>query len=257
MMKYFAILLLVLFPLSVFARHAELFDSANIAYSEKKYEQAALKYEAIILSGYESYEIYYNLGNSYFKLKNLPKAILNYERALLLKPNDEDIKYNLELANANTIDKLEAIPPLFFIVWLNNLAQLTHSNKWALISIICFVVFLILFLVYLFTKKISIKKVSFWVGIITLIISLTSFSLSSRNRNLYLKNNAAIVLAPSVTAKSTPDDTGTDLFVVHEGTKVFVTDKLDIWVEIKLSDGNKGWIKELFIEKIVRDFIID
>jgi len=237
--------------LNSFSNYYAEIDSANQFYAKNKFEDAISGYKSIIDSGVESSAIYYNLGNAYFKTNNIPKAIVNYERALLLNPNDEDIKYNLELANTFIIDKIESIPPFFLKLWLNNFSMLMQSNNWAIISISGFIIFLIFSLIYLFTNKIVVKKLSFWFGIVIFIISISAFGFANRNKNLLTKNNTAIIMASSVTAKSTPDESGTDLFVVHEGTKVKVNDKIGNWVEIKLSDGNKGWILSQQLEQIV------
>ena len=247
-----SILLLLSINISIYSNDYIDIDSANQFYAENKFEDAILKYESIIDSGLESSEIYYNLGNAYFKTNNIAKAIVNYERALLLDPKDEDVQYNLELANTYIVDKIESIPPFFLKVWLNNFSLIMQSNNWAIISIASFILFLLLLLIYLFTKKIIIKKISFWFGIVILIISISAFGFSNRNKNILTKNNTAIIMAPSITAKSTPDNSGTDLFVVHEGTKVEVTDQIGEWVEIKLSDGNKGWIVAYQLEKVVQ-----
>ncbi len=244
------ILFFILSITNLFSNQYAKIDSANQYYAESKFEDAIISYESIIESGFEAPQIYFNLGNAYFKKNQIAKAILNYERALILNPKDEDIKYNLELANTYIVDKLDAIPPFFLKIWVNNFSTLIHSNIWATISIICFLLFLGLFLIYLFTNKVLVKKTTFWFGIIFLIISISSYGLSSRNKNLLTKNNTAIIMAPSVTAKSTPDISGTDLFVVHEGTKVEIIDQLGTWAEIKLSDGNKGWIHFNQAEKV-------
>lgn len=253
-MKYKSVIFIILiFCVNLAKANTEiknLLDSANVYYSGSKFEKAINNYELIIGQDYEAAEIYYNLGNSYYKIHNVAKSILNYERALLLSPKDEDIIFNLELANTHIVDKLEEIPPFFMQVWISNFAKIVHANTWASISVISFILFLLLFIVYLFTLKVVIKKVSFWIGVLLITISISTFWLSSKNIKLNTKHNTAIVIAPSLTAKSTPDYSGTDLFVVHEGLKVNVDDKVGDWVEIKLSDGNKGWVTMESIEEI-------
>ena len=183
-------------------------------------------------------------------MHNIGKAILNYEKAKLLDPKDEDIQFNLELANSLIVDKIDEIPVFPLKLWFNNLILIFSSNIWAILSIISFVIFLIALLIYLFAKTILLKKISFWIGALLLIVSISTCIFSYHNKKLLTKHEYAIVLSPSLTAKSTPDENGTDLFVIHEGLKVKVEDKLGEWCEIKLSDGNKGWVKTGNLENI-------
>ena len=227
-----------------------LFVKANQYYSNNEFELAIKKYEQIISNGYEAPELYFNLGNAYYKMHNIGKAILNYEKAKLLDPKDEDIQFNLELANSLIVDKIDEIPVFPLKLWFNNLILIFSSNIWAILSIISFVIFLIALLIYLFAKTILLKKISFWIGALLLIVSISTCIFSYHNKKLLTKHEYAIVLSPSLTAKSTPDENGTDLFVIHEGLKVKVEDKLGEWCEIKLSDGNKGWVKTERLENI-------
>ena len=217
---------------------------ANNLYAEGDYEAAISAYEEVVNSGYEAGDLYYNLANAYYKSHKITRAILNYERALLLSPNDEDIIYNLNMAKNYVVDKIDVIPNFFLTDWINNLIKKLPTNYWAVISIISFILFLILFSVYLYINKILLKKVSFWLGLIFLFLSLSSFVFSSKQRKMLAVHNSAIIMSPSVTVKSSPDDSGTGLFVIHEGTKVQVEDSVGRWREIKLSDGSKGWLKE-------------
>jgi len=228
-----------------------LIDSANNAYAEQNYEKAVGFYEKVLDKGLESPKLYYNLGNAYYKLHDMAPAILNYERAKQLAPNDEDIQYNLELAKKQITDKIEPIPEFFLLRWANNALNLFSSNTWALASLITFIAFLVLFSVYLFSGKLGVKKSSFWIGAIALIISIASFSFSYQQKQDIVNSGEAIVFDPKVTVKSSPSESGTELFVIHRGAKVhIVDDEIKGWYEVKLADGNKGWLKRKSVEPI-------
>ena len=228
-----------------------LVDSANNAYAEQNYEKAVGFYEKVLEKDLESAELYYNLGNAYYKLHDIASAILNYERARQLAPNDEDIQYNLELARKQITDKIEPIPEFFLLRWSKKALNLFSSNAWALMSLISFIAFLVLFSVYLYSGKLGVKKSSFWIAIIALIISIASFSFSYQQKQDLVNSREAIVFSQKVTVKSSPSESGTGLFVIHRGVKVYVVDnEIKGWYEVKLADGNKGWLKRETVEPI-------
>jgi tetratricopeptide (TPR) repeat protein len=237
--------------LSVFAFDADsLVLAGNRYYVSGDYQKAADTYQLVIDSGFVAPELYFNLGNAYFKMNNYALAILNYERALLLAPSNKDIRFNLELANAHVVDKIDIIPEFFLTRWLRNLIKITTSNTWAILSMSAFVLFLVLLITYFFSVKRLIRQISFYMFILSIIISAISFVFSARNIKMLEERQSAIIIAPSVTAKSSPNEYGTNLFILHEGTKVEVTDSVDRWNEIKISNGNKGWIQSSTFERI-------
>lgn len=227
-----------------------LFKSANNDFTEGKFQESINKYEKIIEQGYESSELYFNLGNAYYKQNVIAKAILNYERALQLDPNNQDVKYNLELTNRLVVDQIEVLPVFFLTSWIHGVKNIFSSDNWAIISIISFVIALIFIAIYLFTRSISMKKLSFWISFFVFIISVISFIFSYQQKQKIVANHTGIIMSPSVTVKSSPDASGTDLFVIHEGTKVWIEDRIADWNEIKLSDGSKGWLKSEDFEVI-------
>ena len=227
-----------------------LVEAGNKHYVSNDFMKAAQNWQTVIDSGYAAPELYYNLGNSYYKMNNYARAILNYERALLLAPNNKDIKFNLKLANAHVVDKIDNIPDFFLKRWIHNLTKIFTSNNWAIISIAAFMLFLVLFIMYLFSSKLWIKQFTFYFFIISFIISVTAFIFSSRRKKMIVERNSAIIMAPSVTVKSSPNEYGTNLFVLHEGTKVVTVDSVGVWNEIKISNGNKGWVKNSTFERI-------
>jgi tetratricopeptide (TPR) repeat protein len=227
-----------------------LFEQANDLYKKANYDSAISIYESIEKSGFESAELYFNLGNSYYKKKQIASAILNYERAKLLSPNDEEINFNLQLAQTLIVDKINILPEFFVKRWWRNFSEIYSSDSWAWMSIGLFIITLICILIYLFSNRIVLKKVSFIFGIIFIFFSIIAFSHSCRLKSVNESKKSAIVMTATITIKSSPDDTGTDLFVLHEGTKVWVIDEVGEWIRIKIADGNNGWLKKEDIERI-------
>ena len=225
-------------------------DSAKNYYSKGQFGKAAKIYESVLKQGVEAPELYFNLGNAYYKSKQYTLAILNFERAKLLSPNDEDIDFNLQLSQRFVVDKFEEIPVVFYVKWYKNFVELYSSDSWAIFSIVSFISFLGLALLFLFTYNITIKKLSFAVGILMLLVAIFTFSFSSTQKIKLDNRDYAIVFSPSVTVKSSPDLKGTDIFVLHEGTKIKVIDNLGDWIEIKIANGNVGWLLRSDIVKI-------
>ena len=204
-----------------------------------------------LLQGGESAELYYNLGNSYYKTDNLAKAILNYERALLLQPGNPDIRANIEIARAKTIDKVTPIPEIFFVSWFNSLTACLAIDSWAWVGISFFILMLACACFFFLTKRVALKKVSFGVGILSLCITLMANLFASSQKDTLLHRDEAIIMQPSVTVRSTPSESGTELFILHEGHKVKIKDNvMQDWKEIAIEDGKIGWIPTAAIEII-------
>ena len=217
----------------------------NAYYLEEEYEKAVQSYESVLDSGYASSELYFNLGNAYYKSHNITMALVNYERALILDPHDGEIQYNLSIAREFVVDRIEVLPELFLRTWFRDFVKTLDSDLWAIISLTSFVMALILLLLYVFSLRINLRKLSFWMAVFLLVISLTGLVFSAEHRRMVTKHKQAIILTPSVTIKSSPDEqSGTDLFQLHEGTRVTIDDELGDWREVILTDGNRGWLKE-------------
>lgn len=248
--------LILLFQLVFYISNAgqisidSIFNAGNQAYIEKKYNDAVTNYETLIKRGFRSAELFYNTGNAYFKTGEYAKAILFYERATLIDPGNSDIEFNLTKARTYVIDKIEIIPDFFVVTWFKSSVLRLSPNIWAIISITIFVVFMLLSLLYLLAAKAGIKRVSFYSGIIALIISVTTLFFSFKTKHYLEKSKSAIVMSPTVTVKSSPDIESADTFIIHEGTKVYILRSLNSWSEIKLSDGKQGWLESKTIEKI-------
>ncbi len=223
----------------------DILKTGNEQYLNGEYEGAATTYQSIIDSGYASAELYYNLGNAYYKSHNITMALVNYERAHILKPKDEDILNNLEVAREFVVDRIEVLPEFFLRRAYVGFVKTLDADIWALVSLATFVSSLVFLLVYFFSKKISIRKLGFWTGILFLFLSLSTLMFADQQHRLTTRHNQALIRTPSVAIKSSPDDkSGTDLFLLHEGTKITVDDQLGEWREVVLSDGNRGWLKE-------------
>ncbi len=227
-----------------------LLVEANKVYNEGSFEQAAELYEKVIENGYESAEVYYNLGNAFFKQNKIAAAILNYEKAKKLEPNDENINFNLKIANSRIVDKIETVPELFYMQWWNTLIHALTVDQWGMLSAATFILLLFMILVFLLSRIVWLKKLSFWFGVLFLLASISTYALANQKFNSFKKDYEAIVFTPTVTVKSSPTESSIDLFVIHEGTKVELTDNVGEWYEIIIANGSVGWVRATDIEKI-------
>ncbi len=253
-MKGLIVILLVL-PFNLWAVQENLspknlFEIGNKHYIEGNYDEAIKHYEAIIAKGKVSPELYFNLGNAYFKTKNIPYAILNYERAYLLNPGDEDIRFNLELARTYAIDKIDALPEFFLLKLIKSLIIIFSSNTWAFIAISSFFMTLLLLTLFMFSGSYYVKKRSFLLSILLSITFIASLSFSIIQKNRVANSNYAIITTSAVSAKSSPSETSSDLFILHAGTKVETLRQVGNWYEVRIPDGNKGWLPKKSFEKI-------
>lgn len=223
---------------------------ADSAYIKGDYASAISMYEDILNKGVSDV-IYYNLGNSYYKSGNIARAILNYERAYLLNPGDADIRFNLNMARSKTIDKSYDENEFFLVTWFSSIQNLLGTDGWARAAIVFFVIFLIMIGLYVIGQKLLIRKIGFIGMIISLILVVVANIFAFNHKQSQLEQKSAIVMAPSVTVKSTPDVSGTDLFILHEGHKVTIKDAtMKAWCEIQLEDGSIGWLPVDVIEVI-------
>ena len=244
------VLLLIVSLTSVMTSFAVTKVEADSAYARGEYQQAIKDYEALLKQG-ASADLYYNLGNAYYRTENITRAVLNYERALLLSPGDRDIRFNLQIAQSKTIDKIVPESEMFFFTWYRTLVNLMSVDGWARTSLVSLALVIILLLVYLFSDRIWLRKIGFFGGIALLVLFVMSNVFAWQQKQNLLFRKGAIVIVPSVTVKSTPANNGTDLFVLHEGTKVMITDSsMKDWKEIRIADGKEGWIESKQLEEI-------
>ena len=223
---------------------------ANDLYAKKQYDKALPIYVALTKTGYASSTLLYNTGCAYFKTNDFVRAILFFERAQLLDPNNDDIKFNLDVARTRQVDKLDSIPDFFLTNWMKYVAGIATSNVWSIFGIVLFMGALLLLYFFFFARSVVFKRTYFSLALSLVLFSAVSLWFSSIQKDRITIRTSAIVLNPSVTAKSSPDDAGTDLFLIHEGLKVTVVEKVGGWIKIKLSNGSVGWLKQSDIEVI-------
>ncbi len=225
-------------------------EAGDSAYLCNDFQEAIQIYESLLKQG-EAAEIYYNLGNSYYKVDDIAHAILNYERALLLAPGNGDIRANLEIARSKTIDKVTPLPEVFFVSWFKALINCLSIDMWAKLGITFFLLCLICIGLFLVSKSVVRKKIGFIGSIVLLIFVVLSNVFAIQQKKALMERTQAIVLKPSVTVRSTPNETGTSLFILHEGHKVKIKDNtMREWKEIQLEDGKVGWLPASTIEII-------
>ncbi len=227
-----------------------LFKKANELYRGKQYDQSIALYDSILKENKTNYLVYYNLGNSHFKQGNIADAILNYERAKTLNPDDEDINYNLKIAYSNTVDKIEPIPLLFYQRWWQSFLNTLPTGIWSLLSVCLLWLTFATGIAYLFAKTVSFKRNAFLASINLLILSGICYYISMASHQLIYGNHGAIVMEASAYIKSSPDDKSTNLFMLHQGTKVEITEETQGWKKIKIANGNVGWVATEQVEKI-------
>lgn len=240
-------LLLMLLPLGSSA--AEKAD-ADSAYVKGNYQRAAAIYEEL-LEGGDSYQLYYNLGNCYYRMDDITHAIIAYERALMLSPGDADVRFNLQLARSKTVDKIVPESEMFFFTWYKALVNQSSVDGWARMALLTLALAIVLLLIYLFTEPVWLRKLGFFGGLLMLSATLLCNVFAWQQKQMLSERSGAIILESAVPVKSTPEPSGTDLFILHEGTKVEIVDgSMRGWSEIRVPDGKQGWVETSQIEII-------
>ena len=228
----------------------EAIKKADSAYNQGLYDSAIVLYNGVITAGMESPEIYYNLGNAHFKNSNLPKAILYFEKAKKIAPNDDDIQYNLNIANSMIVDKIERVPEMFYKHWWKYFYNMFNADTWTVLSLLIWTIFIIVLGFFILGKSRRSKKISFYLAALFLFASIASFGLASQKYYYTKENKEAIIFTPTITVKSSPTKGSVDLFVVHEGTKIKIVDKVDNWFKIRIQNGSVGWVPMEAMEMI-------
>ncbi len=224
--------------------------NADSAYARQQYQQAIKDYEELLHDGVSA-ELYYNLGNAYYRTDNITRAVLNYERALLLSLGDGDIRFNLQMARSKTIDKITPESEMFFVTWYHALVNIMSVDGWARTALVSFALAIVLALAYLFSARIWVRKVGFFGGLAFIAVFILANLFAYQQRQELVNRTGAIIISSAVPVKSTPSKSGTDLFILHEGTKVEITDgTMRGWKEIRVADGKEGWIETSKIEII-------
>ena len=248
-MKRFLLLLFIL-PTGFAAAQEATLKEAETAYSQEDYTRVIELYEDILAHYGASGDIYYNLGNAYYKAGMIAPAILNYERALLMNPGDKDIRFNLEIAKLGKVDRIEPLDEFFLTRWFRAVQNLFSVDTWASVGITGFILFIGCLILFFFSKWMRLKKTGFYAGIMLFFVVICSNLFAWNQKKAIIERRSAIIFAPTVTIKNSPDVSGTDLVVLHEGTKAFIKSTFGEWYEIELEDGNVGWIPQKDLEKI-------
>ena len=246
-MKRILFILLIIFTAFRINANNALQDSiakANKSYLEKDFDAAIKTYNAVVLLGYSSPKLYYNLGNSYYKSDKIALAIVNFERALKLDPSFDDARYNIEMANKLIIDKIETVPEIFLVTWFKALIGLFSFDFWAYLSVFLFAVTLIFASLYLFSRNLVLRKISFFLGLFSLFFVLLTFLFAQKQYEYQVETRTAIIYETAITVKSSPSESGTDIFPLHEGTKVQLLEDVGEWTQIKIANGEQGWLKK-------------
>ena len=219
------------------------FDEGNAAYNEGNYDQALDRYNAIVDSGLESASLYYNMGNTYYKMRDYPHAILFYEKALKLDPSNEEIRTNLEIANLAIVDKITPVPKSFIVKWRESLGSLFSADGWAWVSVAAFAILLLCLFAFLMSRRTGMRKAGFFIGLLAVLCLALSVCFAVQKQKDMKYQDEAIIMTPTVTVKSSPSENSVDLFVLHEGSKVRIMDSANNWNQIRIADGSVGWLQ--------------
>lgn len=226
------------------------FEKGNVLYQKGQYEQAIQAYESVLDSRQQSADLYFNLGNCYYKLNKVAPSIYNYEKALVLAPEDVDITNNLKFAQKLTIDEVKEVPKVGFAKLLHDFTGMYHYNTWAWISIVFGLMFLGFFIGYYFSLAAVLKRIFFFGMFVWVLFLLVSVGAAIFERNHFVTDRPAIVFAEVTEVKSEPQKASPATFILHEGTKVFVKEILGKWKKIELTDGTEGWIESGAIREV-------
>ena len=250
MKKVIITILLAFISLTVVCSQEASFSAANQLYIDGKYDEAIKAYNSLLSEDEQSFEIYFNLGNCYFKLNDVPNSILFFEKAKKINPVDEDLNYNLGLANTRITDKFEKLPQINISKWYKTFLGTATSNSWATTSIILFIGCIISIAMFFYLYNIAVRRITLGAGIILLGLSIFTLFFAFHQKEYEVGYQEAVLFEPSVTVKSSPSESGTNLFVIHEGLKITVMEESNDWVKIKISDGSVGWMPKNFIKVI-------
>ena len=250
-----SLILILMLPVASYASNDAYVDSlwngATQAYVEGRWRDSVADYEMISGMGLESAALYCNIGDAYFKDGNVPVAILYYERALKLDPSYSDARYNLELLNGVIQDRIESVPGFILKTWAKDICYVMNSDAWAVCFLVLLAVTLALALLFILGSTAAGRRAGFFTGIVTLLLAIASLSFSIWQKNDYMSADDAIVMRPVTSVKSSPSsEASTDLFILHEGTKVKILDTVGNWNNVELADGRQGWMLSKDLEII-------
>ena len=226
------------------------FETGNELYKSGKYEQAATAYGSILKENKQSAELYFNLGNTYYKLNKVAPSIYNYEKALVLNPNDRESANNLKFAQKRTIDEIKTVPKVGFGKLLRDFTAIWHYNTWAWISVVLATFFLLFFMGYYFSQTTILKRIFFLGMFVLIFLVFISVFGAIFEKSHFDNEKPAIVFAEIAEVRSESQKASSIIIVLHEGTKVFVQEKVDNWKKVQLTDGTEGWIESSTIREV-------
>jgi tetratricopeptide (TPR) repeat protein len=243
---------LLCFPFPGIAKESvdSLFVKANKEYAQKNYEAAATTYQKVLDAGIRTSSIYYNLGNTHYRLNNLASAILNYERAHRIFPNDDDVNANLRFANSKITDKMEVVPELFLKRWWTSFLLLLSVQSWSVFGVLSLLLGFAGLVIYLFSLKVELKRFSFYTGLVLILLGICCISFAGAEESYLQSHKEAIVFNGVVNVKSSPDIKQKTLMVIHEGTKVRIIEPRENWLKVELPNGNIGWVEAAALQLI-------
>lgn len=219
------------------------FEQANAAYNAGSYDTALMLYDQVVATELESVPLYFNMGNAYYKMREYPMAIYYYEKALKIDPSNEDVRTNLAIANLAIVDKIEEVPQSFIVKGWNGLKNAFSGQQWTVLSLVAFALLLVSAFLFLRARRMGMRKLGFFMGLVMLLVFALSVIFAAQLKQASMTEDQAIIMAPTVTVKSTPNEVSVDLFVLHEGTKVEILDHADGWNKIKIGNGSIGWLQ--------------
>ncbi|NHF58871.1 tetratricopeptide repeat protein [Flavobacteriaceae bacterium TP-CH-4] len=252
-MKRILAIILLLTGLQTWAQNEALFDRANDAYNDGKYEMAIEDYLAILDEGQHSAELYFNLGNSYYKLNQIAPSIYYYEKALLLRPDDPEIKNNLSYAQNMTLDAIDALPEMGLSRFYKQITHFLSFDQWAYAAVIFMILFVLLYIAFYYFRYSTRKRIAFILSLVCLMFSITSVVFAFIQYNDFKDDMPAIVFADEVRIQSDPNTQGQEVFRLHEGTKVEVLEDFNEYHKIRIADGKTGWLPKESV-KLLKDF---
>ncbi len=249
-MKLIVYILTIFITTASIAQNDVLFEQGNTLYNEGKFNEAIIKYESILDTEKHSAELYYNLGNTHYKLNNIAPSIYYFEKALLLKPNDKEILQNIAFARNMTVDDIDIIPDVGFSKLFKNLTNMMSFDAWSYVSVVAIFMFVILYLLYYFSYQTGKKRLAFIGSTSFLILTCITLFFAFNKFNIDKNHNPAIVFSQEALVKSEPNLRSEEAFRLHEGTKVQILDTVKKWKKIKLTDGTTGWISSEHIKAL-------
>lgn len=242
MMRHKLYIVLIAIMATVLPLQGATMAEADKLYTAGNYSEAAAQYQSILETGKESADLYYNLGNAYYRMGKIADAIIGYERALRLDATHEDAQHNLAFVQTLTVDKIDPVGTIFLVNWWKAIYRLTSADVWAYAGVALFAICLVCVAFFVFGQQVWVRKTGFGIAVVCFVFTiLTALCASSRQAELD-DTSSAIIYVPTVTTKSSPDDSGNDLFILHEGTKVFIKSSVGDWSEVQTEDGNTGWL---------------